>query len=57
MAFLCSLMYTDNCYECKYAKLERVSDLTIGDAWGTELTEEMKQGVSLALSQTRVKNF
>lgn len=52
MAFLCSLMYTDNCYECKYAKLERVSDLTIGDAWGTELTEEMKQGLSLALSQT-----
>ncbi len=52
MAFLCSLMYTDNCYECKYAKLERVSDLTIGDSWGTELTEEMKQGVSLALSQT-----
>jgi hypothetical protein len=52
MAFLCSLIYTDNCYNCKYAKLERVSDLTIGDSWGTELTDEMKRGVSLALSQT-----
>lgn len=53
IAFLNSLTYTDNCYSCYYAKTERVSDLTLGDSWGTNLTrEEQKQGVSLILVQT-----
>lgn len=53
IAFLDSLTYTDNCYECDYAKLERVSDLTLGDSWGSELPMDVqKKGVSLALAQT-----
>lgn len=42
--FLGGLFYTENCYECKYAQLNRVSDITIGDSWGSELpTEEQKK--------------
>lgn len=53
IAFLSSLTYTDNCYECDYARLERVSDLTLGDSWGSELSvEEQKKGISLVLCQT-----
>lgn len=50
IAFLCSLIYTENCYACKYAKKERLTDLTIGDSWGSELSEEeQSKGVSLIL--------
>ena len=53
IAFLNSLTYTENCYSCKYARLERVSDLTLGDAWGSELElKERKKGLSLLLVQT-----
>lgn len=52
MGFLRGLFYTENCYECRYAQLERVGDLTIGDSWGTELTSEEAGGISLALCQT-----
>lgn len=31
--FLDALTYRDNCYECRYAKTERVADITIGDFW------------------------
>lgn len=54
LAFLCGLMYTDNCYECRYATVKRVSDLTIGDSWGTDLNqEEQKKGISLILCQSK----
>ena len=54
IGFLCGLFYTENCYECKYAQLNRVSDITIGDSWGSELPiEEQKRGISLALCQTK----
>lgn len=53
IAFLNSLTYTENCYSCYYAKKERVSDLTLGDSWGSELPiAEQKKGISLLLSQT-----
>lgn len=53
ISFLNSLMYTENCYSCKYATLKRASDLTLGDSWGTEMsTTEQKKGVSLILCQT-----
>lgn len=52
-AFLKGTSYTNNCYQCKYAKLERVSDITLGDSWGSELPEEIqKEGVSLLLCQS-----
>lgn len=31
-----SLILRDNCYHCKYAKTDRVSDFSIGDFWGVE---------------------
>lgn len=52
IAFLNGLDYTENCYSCKYACRERVSDISIGDSWGTNLTKESAAGVSLVLCQT-----
>lgn len=54
LAFLNSLIYTENCYECKYARIERTSDITIGDSWESELSsDEKKKGISLILCQTQ----
>ncbi len=51
-AFLRSLCYTETCYSCQYATTKRVSDLTLGDSWGSELSvEEQKKGISLVLCQ------
>ena len=53
IAFLNSICYTDNCYSCKYASWERVSDITLGDSWGSELDEvEREKGISIVLCQT-----
>lgn len=54
IAFLNALIQTENCYDCPYAMEARVSDLTLGDSWGSELAlEEQKKGISLALCQTK----
>lgn len=51
--FLKGLFNTENCYECFYAKYERVGDLPLGDSWGSELDkEEQIWGISLLLLQT-----
>ena len=53
LAFLNSVCYTENCYNCAYASWNRVSDITLGDSWGSELNdEEKKRGISLVLCQT-----
>ena len=53
IAFLEGISYTENCYSCKFAQGERVSDITLGDSWGSELPiEEQRKGVSLILCQT-----
>ncbi len=53
IAFLNSLTYTENCYSCAYAQIERVGDLTLGDSWGSDLPkEEKRNGISLAICQT-----
>ena len=53
MSFLNSLILTENCYHCDYAKTERVSDITLGDSWGSQLdVAEQKKGLSLILCQT-----
>lgn len=52
-AFLSSISYTENCYCCDYAQRKRVSDITLGDSWDSDLpSEEAKKGISLALCQT-----
>ena len=51
--FLNSTTYTENCYSCKYARLERVGDVTLGDSWGSTQSEEEKmKGISLVLCQS-----
>lgn len=35
-AFSCELLSRSSCDECKFTKLNRVSDLTLGDFWGIE---------------------
>lgn len=53
IGFLNGLFYTDNCYSCKYAGKKRISDITLGDSWGSTLPkEEQKKGISLILCQT-----
>ena len=52
-AFLKSLDYTENCYSCRYATKDRVSDVTLGDSWGSTLSDdEQKKGISLILCQS-----
>mgnify|MGYP004494196751 CR=1 FL=1 len=51
-AFLSAIDYTNNCYSCQYATLERVSDITLGDSWGTDIANEASKGISLMLIQT-----
>lgn len=46
------IAYRERCYNCQFAKINRVSDITIGDWWGTidslpEVTEH--KGISLLL--------
>ena len=52
-AFLNCLFYRENCYSCKYAKPERVSDISLGDFWGLgkirKFDYSVKDGVSLIL--------
>ena len=52
--FLKCVNYTENCYECEYAQVKRVSDITLGDSWGTELSvDEQNKGISLIMCQTQ----
>lgn len=61
--FLNSDIYRESCYSCRYAKGERVSDITLGDYWGIEkeqpeaLTQnggliDMDKGVSCLIVNT-----
>ena len=35
-AFLTSMTYRENCYNCKYTRASRPGDLTLGDFWGLD---------------------
>lgn len=53
LSFQKSLNFTENCYQCRYARLERVGDITLGDSWGSCLPDaEHRRGISLVLCQT-----
>lgn len=50
-----SLNYVEACYKCKYANLNRVSDITIGDLWQSKVMVPKlhdKFGVSLVILNT-----
>ena len=50
ICFLKCLFFTANCYSCQFAGIERVSDLTLGDSWGSDLSQcDKDKGISLAL--------
>ena len=56
--FLNGIFYRDSCYECKYAKKERVGDITIGDFWGIGedipfQNKDKDGGISLVLVNTK----
>ncbi len=50
--FLTGTTYRDCCYECQYASMNRVGDITLGDFWGIEQYDShfySPQGVSLVI--------
>lgn len=49
VGFIQGLFYTNNCYSCKFAKENRIGDITIGDSWGSN--SDMKNS-SLVLKNT-----
>jgi len=54
-AFLKGKVNRECCYECKYANLDRIGDITLGDLWGIEQFDYDfydKNGVSLAIVNT-----
>lgn len=54
--FLQSNTYRENCYSCRYARKERISDVTIGDFWGlskdSSIYDNESDGVSLVMVNT-----
>ncbi|MCM1140842.1 MAG: Coenzyme F420 hydrogenase/dehydrogenase, beta subunit C-terminal domain [Muribaculum sp.] len=53
-AFFAGLNYRENCHYCKYAKPERVADMTLGDFWGLKSTKlDEQNGVSLIICSTK----
>lgn len=51
--FLNSTIYSECCYSCKYARDSRVSDITLGDSWGSKQSKDIRNnGISLILCQT-----
>jgi len=52
-AFLKRLNHLEGCYTCIFKRPQRASDVSLGDAWGTQHgEEEMLRGISLALPTT-----
>lgn len=48
--FFKALFYRDCCYSCSFAKVERTSDITLGDFWGVDLSAinaSIEKGCSL----------
>lgn len=54
ISFIKALNYYESCYNCTFAGVERCSDMTLGDSWGSNLPkDEQKKGISLILIQTK----
>ena len=53
-AFFWSLNLRESCYNCKFAGLNRVSDITIGDFWGywAYFKKHFPEGISIASINT-----
>ncbi|MBE6667445.1 MAG: 4Fe-4S dicluster domain-containing protein [Ruminococcaceae bacterium] len=54
-AFKNYLIFRDGCYNCQYATLQRVSDITLADFWGIEKYDfkgNVDSGVSMVITNT-----
>ena len=55
-AFFEALIFREHCYTCEFARIERCSDITLGDFWGLEkdskFYDNKNKGVSLILVNT-----
>ncbi len=51
--FMYAMFFRSNCYSCKYASIERCSDVTIGDFWGLKDVNYPKKKVSEILINTK----
>lgn len=53
-AFFYGLSLRESCYECQFARIERVSDITIGDFWGAwkKYNKSFYEGISIASINT-----
>ena len=54
-AFKNYLIFRDSCYDCRYATLQRVSDITLADFWGIEKYDfdaNSDAGVSMIITNT-----
>lgn len=59
VGFMRRLLFRDSCYQCRYAREKRISDITVGDFWGVgtlKLKERPKKGLSLILVHTERGN-
>ena len=57
--FLKGVNYRESCYICRYANLNRVGDITVGDFWGAENYIDgidLNSGVSLVIINSSVGN-
>ena len=53
--FFKAIFYRDCCYKCSFARVERISDLTLGDFWGIDqnaVSTSAEEGISLVLVNT-----
>lgn len=57
ISFLNAMNFTECCYNCKFASVDRVGDITLGDNWGTDLSSELSKGLSLILCNTEKGRF
>lgn len=51
LGFLRTFFYRENCYQCRYARLPRIEDITLGDYFeiNKKLVDDYRKGVSVVL--------
>ena len=63
MSYKYRMFYRSSCYNCEFARMERCSDITLGDFWGLEkkipaLQSERLKGISMVMLNTdKAKSF
>lgn len=56
VGYYCKLTERTSCFNCQYASLDRIGDITCGDFWGLKTGRfkgKLKTGVSIVLSTTK----